>query len=31
MNNVQLLGRLTKDVELRVSQKSKKKILHILH
>lgn len=25
MNNVQLLGRLTKDVELRVSQKSKKK------
>lgn len=24
MNNVQLLGRLTKDVELRVSQKSKK-------
>ena len=25
MNNVQLLGRLTKDVELRVSKKSKKK------
>lgn len=28
MNNVQLLGRLTKDVELRVSQKSKKKFAY---